>query len=107
PHDDVAGKDREERCPGSPSSVCAATNEDGSADCPEDGESGKTEIRAAGYPGIRDRWHRNEHGSDAAQCGKADDAGIEETSIAPRDIYPGRHDRRDQREIGDGERNRP
>src|SRR5690606_21358203 len=51
PHDDVAGKDREERRPGPPSSVCAATNEDGSADCPEDGESGKTEIRATGYPG--------------------------------------------------------
>ena len=67
----------------------------------------QAEVGAAGAERARDRAAPRQDDGDAAERREAHDAGVEEAGVAPLDVDPERHHRRDQAEVEDAERDDP
>ena len=85
----------------------AASHEQDEGEKERDHECREAQIDSPRSPGGWDRWHGCEYCANAAQSRKSHDADVEEPGIAPLNIHPERHYRRNQAEVEDREHHLP
>ena len=84
-----------------------AVNEHRGRDGDERHHQGQHHAGAARLPSRGHRRHRDQHSRQPAERGKAHDAGVEQSGVAPLDVHAQGHDGRDQAQVQDGESKRP
>jgi len=101
---DIAGDDRHEDQEGPETPARRRGDEGDRGDDRNDDQERQGQPASSGAERLHDGRVGDDDGGGAAQRGKAHHAGIEQAGIAPLQVQPHRHDRRDQAHVEDGQR---